>query len=82
MSEPSQNRGSRSPLEGYPSGLERLVLSTDGTLHFRVRPIRSDDGQKLVAFHDALSERSCFLRFFSLHPHLSPKEVERFTHVD
>ena len=33
-------------------------------------------------FHDHLSDRSCFLRFFSLHPHLSPKEVERFTHVD
>ncbi len=69
-------------LEGYPSGLECEVASSDGRLRFQLRPIRSDDGQRLVAFHDHLSDRSCFLRFFSLHPHLSPGEVERFTHVD
>jgi GNAT superfamily N-acetyltransferase len=68
--------------EGYPPGLERDVVSADGRLRFRLRPIRSDDGQRLVAFHDKLSDRSCYLRFFSLHPHLSVKEVERFTHVD
>ena len=66
----------------YPSDLEREVVSGDGTRRFRLRPIRTDDGKRLVEFHDHLSDRSCFLRFFSLHPHLSPKEVERFTHVD
>ncbi len=82
MTQPSHTRRSRPILEGYPSGLEREVASSDGALRFRLRPIRSDDGQRLVAFHDHLSDRSCFLRFFSLHPHLSHKEVERFTHVD
>ena len=49
---------------------------------FRVRPIRPDDGNALVRFHDHLSDRSCYLRFFSLHRHLSPKEVQRFSRVD
>ncbi len=82
MTQPSHNSESRRTPEGYPSGLEREVVSSDGALRLRLRPIRSDDGQRLVAFHDHLSDRSCFLRFFSLHPHLSLKEVERFTHVD
>ena len=67
----------------YPSGLERDVASIDGPLfQFQLRPIRADDGPRLVEFHDHLSDRSCYLRFFSLHPHLTPKEVERFTHLD
>lgn len=66
----------------YPADLERDVVSCDEQLGFRIRPIRSDDGQKLAAFHDHLSDRSCYLRFFSVHPHLTPKEIERFTHVD
>ena len=45
-------------------------------------PIRSDDDQRLVHFHDHVSDRSCYLRFFSLGPHLSSNEVERFTRVD
>ena len=82
MSQPTHTTNRHQLLEGYPSGLEREVASSDGALRFRLRPIRSDDAQRLVAFHDHLSDRSCFLRFFSLHPHLSPSEVERFTHVD
>ncbi len=49
---------------------------------FLVRPIRPDDVGALVQFHEHLSDRSCYLRFFSLHRHLSPIEVERFTQVD
>jgi GNAT superfamily N-acetyltransferase len=44
--------------------------------------MRPDDGARLVAFHERLLPRSVFLRFFSFHPELSVKEVERFTHVD
>lgn len=47
-----------------------------------IRPIRGDDAEDLVRFHDALDEHSQYLRFFTVHPHLSPAEVERFTHVD
>jgi GNAT superfamily N-acetyltransferase len=65
----------------YPSELERDVVS-DGDLRYHVRPMRPDDGDRLVAFHEHLLPRSVFLRFFSFHPELSTKEVERFTHVD
>ncbi len=66
---------------GYPAELERDVVST-GDLHYRVRPIRPDDAERLVAFHNHLSPHSCYLRFFTFHPTLSVKEVERFTCVD
>jgi GNAT superfamily N-acetyltransferase len=65
----------------YPTELERDVES-DGNLHYHVRPIRPDDGARLVAFHHHLLPRSIFLRFFTFHPELSPKEVEHFTCVD
>ena len=64
----------------YPSELEADVDTSLGMVH--VRPIRADDGPALVAFHDALSPQSQYLRFFHAHPHLSVAEVERFTHVD
>ncbi len=82
VSEPSHTGGTLPFAEEYPSRLERKVVSGDGALRFGLRPIRPDDGQRLASFHDHLSDRSCYLRFFSLHPHLSPAEVERFTHVD
>jgi len=65
---------------GYPAELEGDVTTSLGTLH--VRPIRPDDGPALIAFHEALSPQSQYLRFFHAHPHLSTTEVERFTHVD
>jgi GNAT superfamily N-acetyltransferase len=65
----------------YPAGLEQDVVSSSD-LHYRLRPIRPDDADRLVAFHNHLSPRSCYLRFFSFHPTLSAREVERFTCVD
>jgi GNAT superfamily N-acetyltransferase len=65
----------------YPSELERDVVS-DGNLHYHVRPIRPDDGPRLVAFHHHLLPHSIFLRFFTFHPELSSQEVEHFTCVD
>ena len=65
----------------YPADLERDVVS-EGDLRYRLRPIRPDDAERLVAFHNHLSPHSCYLRFFSYHPHLSAAEVERFTRVD
>lgn len=57
-----------------------VVLADGATVH--VRPIRPDDGDRLRAFHAALSDRSVYYRFFSPKPRLSDREVERFTHID
>jgi len=47
-----------------------------------LRPIRPDDGERLVEFHEHLSPQSIYRRFFFMHLRLSAAEVERFTHVD
>jgi GNAT superfamily N-acetyltransferase len=65
----------------YPTDLERQVVSLGG-MTYRLRPIRPDDDERLVEFHNHLSQRSCYLRFFTFHPTLSRTEVERFTCVD
>ena len=67
--------------DGYPSRWRSDVLLADGgTVH--LRPIRPEDGDRLVAFHNRQSPESIYLRFFSARPRLSPRDVERFTHVD
>lgn len=66
---------------GYPAELERDVLTLSGQV-VHVRPIRPTDAPGLVAFHSALSPESVYLRFFSFHPVLTAREVERFTQVD
>jgi len=53
----------------------------DGT-PIEVRPIDAGDADALLAFHEMLSPETIRLRFFSAHPHLSEREVSRFTHVD
>src|SRR6266511_6233291 len=57
------------------------VVARDGTA-LRLRPIRPDDAEALVAFHGRLSSETTYYRFFSVHPWLSPREVDWFTHVD
>jgi GNAT superfamily N-acetyltransferase len=47
-----------------------------------LRPIRPDDAPRLIDFHQHLSSRSVYRRFFFVHPMLSAAEVERFTCVD
>jgi len=69
------------PLPGYPAELESEIRIGDGTtLH--IRPIRPDDGQVLMVFHNSLSDQTVFRRYFYLHPRLSPAEIEHLTHVD
>ena len=77
---PNTNEGPNFPT-GYPSELECDAVTLE-QFRIRVRPIRPEDASALVRFHEHLSDRSCYLRFFSLHPHISPKEVERFTQMD
>jgi GNAT superfamily N-acetyltransferase len=47
-----------------------------------IRAISPSDIDALVRFHEGLTRETTRLRFFILHPHLTPNEVERFTHVD
>lgn len=65
----------------YPNDLESDVVVRTGA-SFRLRPIRSDDGAKLVAFHGRLSFDSIYRRYFSVHPELSDDEVLHLTQVD
>ena len=66
----------------YPSHWEADVLLRDGrTAH--IRPVRPDDAELLVDFYDhRVSDESKYYRFFSPMPHLSSRDVERFTNVD
>jgi GNAT superfamily N-acetyltransferase len=65
----------------YPTQLECDLTTTEGRkLH--LRPIRPDDAPKLVDFHQHLSPRSVYRRFFYSHSRLPDEEVERFTCID
>jgi RimJ/RimL family protein N-acetyltransferase len=75
------DRTNRDESGKYPDDLVGAVETTTGT-RLLVRPIRSDDGERLVAFHESLSPHSVYQRYFTLHPHLSSTEVEHYTHVD
>jgi GNAT superfamily N-acetyltransferase len=65
----------------YPTELACDVVTLEATkLH--LRPIRPDDASRLVDFHQHLSPRSVYRRFFYSHSALPDNEVERFTCVD
>lgn len=66
---------------GYPAEIESDQPILDGSV-VHVRPIRPSDAPGLVRFHDALSPATQYRRFFTAHPHLSEREVERFTTLD
>lgn len=57
------------------------VLAADGGV-VRIRPIVPADAAALHAFHDKLSERTRYLRYFGPYPRISPRDMYRTTHVD
>lgn len=65
----------------YPAHWEADVLLLDGGAA-RLRPIRPDDADRLVAFYARVSPESKYRRFFAPYPTLSDRDVERFTTVD
>jgi acyl-CoA synthetase (NDP forming)/GNAT superfamily N-acetyltransferase len=66
---------------GYPGAWEAdVVLADGGTAH--IRPIRPDDGPRVVDFHGRQSPESIYFRYFTPRPHLPDAEVERLTHLD
>ena len=60
--------------------LRRIVLR-DGT-EVQLHAMDPQDADALLRFHSRLSPETTYLRFFSVHPTLSEREVDRFTHVD
>ena len=84
---PELRAGATGPDEGengappYPSHWEADVVLRDGaTVH--LRPISPADDERLRRFHDSQSPESVYLRFFAPYPHLTDRDVHRFTHVD
>ena len=65
----------------YPARLERVETLRDGG-KMLVRPIRPDDASMELAFVEALSAQSRYMRFFSYARSLSPDMVARLTQVD
>jgi RimJ/RimL family protein N-acetyltransferase len=56
-------------------------LDVDGVC-LRIASITCADAPALERFHEALSAATTHRRFFNVHPHLSPRELARFTDVD
>lgn len=65
----------------YPAGYEVDVLLKDGST-VRLRPIRPDDDEAMLAFFDRLSPRALYLRFHHAVAQMTKLEVQRFTGVD
>jgi acetyltransferase len=57
----------------------------EGNLPITIRPIRADDEQRLVTFHESLSERSVELRYyqpFALSQRVAHERLHRITQAD
>src|SRR5690606_14471042 len=65
----------------YPAHWEADIALRDGSAA-HLRPILPEDAEALQEFHQRQSEHSRYLRFFAPMPRLSPRDLERFTHVD
>jgi acyl-CoA synthetase (NDP forming)/GNAT superfamily N-acetyltransferase len=65
----------------YPPHWEADVVAADGgTVH--LRPIEPSDADAIVAFHEGLSPRTRYLRYFSAYPRIPARDLIRFTTVD
>ncbi|MGW7366200.1 bifunctional acetate--CoA ligase family protein/GNAT family N-acetyltransferase [Streptomyces sp. NPDC054841] len=65
----------------YPDHWEADVVLRDGGTA-RIRPITTEDAERLVSFYEQVSDESKYYRFFAPYPRLSAKDVRRFTHHD
>lgn len=69
------------PLTSAPDGWPLETRLRDGST-VQIRPITADDRAGLRDFHEGLTSRTVYLRFFSAHPHLSDADLDYFTQVD
>ncbi|MCQ4207619.1 bifunctional acetate--CoA ligase family protein/GNAT family N-acetyltransferase [Streptomyces longispororuber] len=65
----------------YPAHWEADVVLRDGGTA-RIRPITTEDADRLTSFYEQVSDESKYYRFFAPYPRLSAKDVHRFTHHD
>ncbi|MET9950601.1 GNAT family N-acetyltransferase [Streptomyces sp. NPDC006339] len=77
----SASEQSQQPEHAYPDHWEADVVLRDGGTA-RIRPITTDDADRLVSFYEQVSDESKYYRFFAPYPRLSAKDVHRFTHHD
>jgi RimJ/RimL family protein N-acetyltransferase len=68
-------------MASYPEGLEREIVLRDGA-RVRLRPIRPEDQDRLVAFYDRLSQHTAYQRFFSVMRRLPPDWAHLLANVD
>ncbi|WP_214369217.1 bifunctional GNAT family N-acetyltransferase/acetate--CoA ligase family protein [Pseudonocardia sp. H11422] len=66
---------------GYPRHWEADVVASDGGI-VHLRPILPSDAEALLDFHQRLSDRTRYLRYFGPYPRIPPRDLERFTTVD
>ncbi len=66
---------------GYPRRWEADVVASDGGI-VHLRPILPADADALLRFHESLSERTRYLRFFGPYPRIPDRDLLRFTTVD
>jgi RimJ/RimL family protein N-acetyltransferase len=69
------------PMAAYPTELEREIVLRDGA-RLRLRPIRPDDQDRLIAFYDRLSRQTAYQRFFSVMRRLPPDWAHWLANVD
>jgi len=65
----------------YPRELERTVTLRDGAA-VRVRPIRSDDAERLIALYERFSHHTAYHRFFTVMRRLPPDWARLLATVD
>jgi len=65
----------------YPRHWEADVVASDGGV-VHLRPMLPTDADAIVGFHARLSARTRYLRYFGPYPHISARDLERFTVVD
>jgi RimJ/RimL family protein N-acetyltransferase len=69
------------PMTAYPKELEREIALPDGA-RLRLRPIRPEDQDRLIAFYDRLSRHTAYQRFFAVMRRLPPDWAHFLANVD
>jgi RimJ/RimL family protein N-acetyltransferase len=77
----TETTGPGEPLQPIDPVAGSSVVLADGS-NVAIVPMQATDSARLMRFHGTLSAETTYSRFFSFHPELTSKELDRFTHVD